>query len=80
MDKIVLNSLELKLSDVKVVSESIDEIPVLQVIVDTANEQAVIHLSSTLQRGTFYLTLSFHGTIVDKPNGLYSNKYKKYFT
>ena len=80
MDKIVLNSLELKLSDVKVVSESIDEIPVLQVIVDTANEQAVIHLSSTLQRGTFYLKLSFHGSIVDKPNGLYSNKYNKYFT
>lgn len=79
MDEIRLNSLELQLSDVNVVSESCDDIPVQQVVMDTANEQAVIHLSSTLHQGTFYLKLSFHGNVVDKPNGLYFNKYIKYY-
>ena len=80
MDKIVLNSMGLQLSDVCLKSDSDEEITqVGQVVLDAANEQAVIPLASFLQPGIFCLKMSFHGTIVlDKPNGFYSNKYLRY--
>jgi aminopeptidase N len=79
VEKVAFNSLELELPDIKIVSQfSGDEIPIQYEFHDFANEQVIMYLLSPLQQGTYYLKLSFNGTIVDKPNGLYSNKYIKY--
>lgn len=73
--EIVLNSLDLELSDVKVTPEGGQEIAVDNVKLDVENEKAVLTLPSVLQPGQITLRLSFKGVIVDKLKGFYCSKY-----
>jgi len=75
VSEIVLNSLDLELSGVKVVPENGQEIAVEDVKLDVENEKAVFTLPSVLQPGQITLKLSFKGVIIDKLKGFYCSKY-----
>ena len=75
VDEIVLNSLDLELSDVKVIPENGAEISLDDVKLDVENEKAVFKLPSALQPGQITLKLAFKGVIIDKLKGFYCSKY-----
>lgn len=68
--QIVLNSIDLELSDVTVNDQA-----VAHVDLDKENEKAFIKLSSVLQPGKYQMKLAFKGVIIDKLKGFYCSKY-----
>lgn len=75
VSEIALNSLDLELSDVKVVHEDGQIINIHDVKLDVENEKAIFTLPSVLQPGRVMLKLSFKGVIIDKLKGFYCSKY-----
>lgn len=80
VDEIVLNSLDLELSDAVVIIENGEKMVVNQVDLDPKNEKAIFKLPSTLQPGLVHLKLNFKGVILDKLKGFYRTKYTRYST
>lgn len=70
-DTVALNAYELELHRAEITGERGDDVAVTRIELDEATQRAVLHTATTLQPGTWHVTVEFAGVLNDKLAGFY---------